>query len=144
MHELSVCLSLLGQVEAIARQHGAIRVERIVLRIGPLSGVEADLLRSAYPMAAAGTLGEGAVLEIEAAAVRVQCRECGTESDAAPNRLLCPACGSYHTRLIGGDELLLARVELAIGDAGAGADPPSGVEPGGGSPPGGAAVNSLH
>ena len=43
MHELSVCLSLLDQVERIAREHGADRVVRIVLRIGPLSGVEAPL-----------------------------------------------------------------------------------------------------
>mgnify|MGYP000458770419 CR=1 FL=1 len=34
MHELSVCLSLLDQVQRIANEHGATRVERIRLRIG--------------------------------------------------------------------------------------------------------------
>jgi hydrogenase nickel incorporation protein HypA/HybF len=123
MHELSVCLSLLDQVQAIAREHGATRVERILLRIGPLSGVEGELLRNAYPLAAAGTLAEGAVLDIEPAAIRVHCTACGAESDAAANRLLCPACGSPHTRLISGDELLLARVELVVADVGADAGP---------------------
>lgn len=118
MHELSVCLALLDQVQAIAREHGAIRVERILLHVGPLSGVEGELLRNAYPLAAAGTLAEGALLEIAPAAVRVHCTQCGVESDAVPNRLLCAACGSHHTRLVSGDELLLARVELAIPDAG--------------------------
>jgi hydrogenase nickel incorporation protein HypA/HybF len=114
MHELSVCQSLLDQVQEIARDHGATRVERILLQIGPLSGVEAALLRNAYPLAAAGTLAEDAILDIEPAAVRVHCTQCGADSDATPNRLLCAACGSHQTRLVSGDELLLARVELTI------------------------------
>ena len=116
MHELSVCQSLLDQVESIARAHGATRVERILLRVGPLSGVEPALLQNAYPLAAAGTLAEHAELVIEPAAVRVHCSECGAESDAAPNRLLCGSCGGWKTRLISGDELLLANLELSIPD----------------------------
>ncbi|NNL46805.1 MAG: hydrogenase maturation nickel metallochaperone HypA, partial [Acidimicrobiia bacterium] len=48
MHELSVCLSLLEQVQAIAAERDAIRVTRIELKVGPLSGVESDLLKSAW------------------------------------------------------------------------------------------------
>ena len=116
MHELSVCQSLLEQVEQVAADHGAERVERIRVRIGPLSGVEADLLASAYSIAAAGTIAEGAVLDIEPAPVRVHCMTCGAETDATPNRLLCGACGDWHTRLVSGDELLLASLELSVPD----------------------------
>ena len=123
MHELSVCLSLLDQVERIAREHGASRVDRILLRIGPLSGVEATLVASAYPLAAAGSIAEHAVLEIEASPVRVQCKDCGIESEVPPNRLLCGACGGYQTRLLSGDEMLLANLELSVPDTDiAGAD----------------------
>ena len=126
MHELSVCLSLLEQVQAIAAQHRAIAVERILLRIGPLSGVEAALLANAYPLAAAGTIAEHAVLEIEAMPVRVRCDDCGADTQAAPNRLLCEDCGSWRTRLVSGDEMLLANLELTVPEANAeGAD----VEP---------------
>jgi len=117
MHELSICLSLLDQVERIAREHGADRVERILLRIGPLSGVEAPLLANAYPLAAAGTIAEAATLEIESAPVRVLCTECGAETEAAANRLLCGRCGGWQTRLVSGDEMLLANLELRIPDA---------------------------
>ncbi len=116
MHELSVCLSLLEQVERIAKEHGATGVERILLRIGPLSGVEAPLLANAYPLAAAGTLAEGAELVIEPAPVHVHCIDCGEESEATANRLLCASCGSYHTRLTSGDEMLLASLELSLPD----------------------------
>ena len=117
MHELSICLSLLDQVERIARDHGADRVERILLRIGPLSGVEAPLLANAYPLAAAGTIAEHATLDIEPAAIRVKCSVCGAETEAEPNRLLCGQCGDWHTRLVSGDEMLLANLELRIPDA---------------------------
>jgi len=48
--------------------------------------------------------------------VRVHCNECGAETDAAPNRLLCGSCGAWQTRLISGDEMLLANLELRIPD----------------------------
>ncbi|MGA7983071.1 MAG: hydrogenase maturation nickel metallochaperone HypA [Chromatiaceae bacterium] len=116
MHELSVCLALLDQVQDIAREHGATRVERIVLRIGPLSGVEAPLLENAYPLAAAGTVAADASLEIETVPLRIKCSECGAETATAPNRLVCGQCGSVRTRLISGDEMLLAHLELTVPD----------------------------
>lgn len=112
MHELSVCQGMLSQVEAIARAHHASAVRGIRLRIGPLSGVEPQLLEQAFPLAVAGTVAEHAALAIETLPVRVHCDTCGADTDAAPNRLLCGACGDWHTRLISGDELLLASVEL--------------------------------
>lgn len=116
MHELSLCLALLEQVERLAAAHGANRVERIVLAIGPLSGVEPALLQHAWPLAAADTLAAAAELVIEAVPVRVVCNDCGADSDACPNRLLCGACGSYRTRLLSGNEMLLAHLEMTVPD----------------------------
>ena len=112
MHELSVCQALLRQVETIAQQHEASGVERIVLRIGPLAGVEPRLLQDAFPIARAGTVADNAELIIETLPLRVRCESCGTESDAVPNRLVCGACGDWHTHIVSGDEMLLASVEL--------------------------------
>lgn len=112
MHELSICQSLVAQVESIAREHQAVHVALIKVQIGPLSGVEIPLLERAYPVAAAGTIAEGAHLELEAMPIRVQCKTCLAESEASANRLVCGMCGDYHTRLISGDEMVLASVEL--------------------------------
>lgn len=112
MHELAVCQALIAQVQEIAEQHGARGVKAIRLLIGPLSGVEAGLLEHAYPLASAGTIGEDAELLIDHLPVRVKCQQCGTESDAEINRLICARCGDYRTQLISGDEMLLASVEL--------------------------------
>jgi Zn finger protein HypA/HybF involved in hydrogenase expression len=46
MHELAVCQSIVDQVSHIAAEHQSTFVEKIYLQIGPLSGVEPDLLES--------------------------------------------------------------------------------------------------
>ena len=112
MHELSVCLSLLQQLQGIAAERDARRITRIELSLGALSGVEADLLRNAWPIAAAGTIAVDAELVIEASGVVVRCKSCGAETEARPNRLLCGACGDYQTTLVSGDEMILQRVEF--------------------------------
>jgi hydrogenase nickel incorporation protein HypA/HybF len=112
MHELSLCQALLAQVEQVAQDHQAHRVDKVVLRIGPLSGVEPRLLQDAFPIARAGTVAADAELLIEELPLTVRCQSCGAETAAQPNRLICGACGDWHTQLISGDELLLASVEL--------------------------------
>jgi hydrogenase nickel incorporation protein HypA/HybF len=111
MHELGVCQSLLKQVQAIAGRHGA-PVRRVVLRVGPLSGVDPALLTRAYAAAAVATDAEGSELLIETPPLRVRCRRCGIESAGSLDRLTCAACGDWHTDLLSGNELLLLRVEL--------------------------------
>ncbi len=118
MHELSVCLSLLREVERIARENKAGRVTRIAVTVGPLSGVEPDLLRNAYPLAVAGTVAEDADFQIEVAGIVVKCSQCGAESPAKPNRLLCGECGDFRTNLLSGDEMVLKSVELDDIDSG--------------------------
>ncbi len=112
MHELSVCQALIGQVEDIARQHCAATIRSVNVRIGPLSGVEAELLVQAFPLASAGTVAQDSRLVIERLPIRVRCESCGAESAAEPNKLVCGACGDWHTQLVSGDEMLLASVEL--------------------------------
>jgi hydrogenase nickel incorporation protein HypA/HybF len=112
VHELSVCQSLVDQVEQIALSHGAKSVASVNLRIGPLSGVEPTLLEHAYPYACEGTLAADSTLVIELAPLRVCCEVCGSETEAQPNWLVCGACGNCHTKLLSGDEMTLMRVEL--------------------------------
>lgn len=112
MHELSVCQALVGQLESLAREQQASRVVNVLVGIGPLSGVEAALLSQAFPLAAAGSVAQDARLTIEDRPVRVHCLQCGRDSDAAVNRLLCGHCGDWRTELLSGDELLLVQVEF--------------------------------
>ena len=114
MHELSVCLSLLQQVETIANERNAVAVEKLYLQIGPLSGIEPALLKNAYPLAAAGTVAADAELIIETSNVVVMCTECGAETQAQVNRLLCSSCGDFRTQVVSGDEMILQRLEMNL------------------------------
>jgi hydrogenase nickel incorporation protein HypA/HybF len=46
--------------------------------------------------------------------VIIRCTRCSKESRTAPNRLVCPLCGDFRTRVMTGDELRLRRVALRI------------------------------
>jgi hydrogenase nickel incorporation protein HypA/HybF len=106
----------MDQVTAIAKAHHAEKVARIIVRIGPLSGIERRLLESAFSISRAGTLAGAAELLTEPRPIRVQCRHGGAESAASVNNLLCGSCGGSDTKLLSGDELILARVELLNAD----------------------------
>ena len=113
MHEMSICQALMDQVERIASEQGASRVDKIVLSIGPLAGVEPELLSRAYEVSRAGTVAESAELEIETGPIVVECRSCGASGEAGVSRLVCPSCGDWQVDLIQGDELLLLRLEVS-------------------------------
>jgi hydrogenase nickel incorporation protein HypA/HybF len=114
MHELSICQSLLREVERTAVANGAAAVTGIVVAVGPLSGVEASLLARAFAVARMGTLAERATLDVENTPVIVRCRSCGAETAVPANALTCGSCGGWQVEVTSGDELLLKRVELAV------------------------------
>lgn len=113
MHELAVCQGLISEVERVAALNGASEVTRVSVLIGPLSGVEIDLLERAFPIARAGSVAAQAELAVETGDIRVQCTSCGAQGPAAPNKLICGNCGDWRVRVVAGDELLLKSVELS-------------------------------
>lgn len=117
MHELSVAMALLDEIEAVAEARAATRVHAATIQVGPLSGVEPALLMRAFEVARlTRARTKHTVLAIQEAQVRVACTDCGCESASSVNNLACPACGARRTRLLQGDELLLRQVELDGGD----------------------------
>jgi hydrogenase nickel incorporation protein HypA/HybF len=112
VHELSICRSLLREVERVAAAHEAKDVTGITIAVGPLSGIEPSLLARAFDIARAGTIAENAALRIEEMPVMVWCRHCEVETEATINALACGPCGTWQVDLRSGNELLLKRVEL--------------------------------
>ena len=115
MHELSICTALLRQVEALASNEVG-RVSAVRMTAGPLSGVEPNLLAQAFHVARTGGKMSMAELIIEWAPVRIHCLGCALETEASPNALACPTCGSERTQLLSGDELLLTGIDLLEAD----------------------------
>jgi hydrogenase nickel incorporation protein HypA/HybF len=116
MHEASLASSLLETVQATAADHGMIRVTGLVLRVGGLTMVVPELLRTAFDLAARGSLAEGATLDIVAVPVVARCRACQAQITVDDWVFCCPTCGSGDTHVESGRELDL--VELS-GEQGA-------------------------
>ena len=112
MHELSVCQGLLREVARVAAENDALAVDRIVLQVGALSGVEPPLLQRAFEVARAGTLAAAAKLEIREGPVVVHCGQCGSRGEVAVNRLVCPDCGDWRVQVAEGEELLLLTIDI--------------------------------
>jgi hydrogenase nickel incorporation protein HypA/HybF len=112
MHEYSLVTALMERVEEEAAAHRAVAVHRVRVRIGELSGVEPDLLDSAFAIVRAGTICERAVLDIERVAARWECSGCRRALDAG-ERLQCRVCGAP-AALAAGGEILLGQIELEV------------------------------
>ncbi|NDY42597.1 hydrogenase maturation nickel metallochaperone HypA [Dissulfurirhabdus thermomarina] len=114
MHELSLAQGLVRQLLDLCEAHGAGRVCRVVVEVGPFSGVVAASFRFGFEaLAATEAALRGARLEIEAPPPSYRCTGCGKVSEAAapgpPGR--CPGCGGRMAPWGGGD-LMLRRVEM--------------------------------
>lgn len=110
MHEYSIVQALISQVEVEARKHHATAVDRIGLKIGEISGVEVELLRTAFETFRERSICERAKLDIEVVPPRWGCPTCRELLEAGA-RLQCPDC-KQPARLLSGDEILLQRIEM--------------------------------
>ena len=112
MHEYSLMTALMDRVEEEAAAHRALAVHRVRVRIGELSGVEPELLESAFEIVRAGTICAGAVLEVERVPARWECSACHRPLGAG-ERLQCAGCGTP-AALVSGGEIVLGRIELEV------------------------------
>ena len=112
MHELSIMQSALSLALDQARQAGAVRVHKIRLRIGALSGVVPDALEFAFEALVPGTLAEGAKLAIEHVPARFWCATCTREFQSDDMFAECPDCHGLSGELRAGREMELASLEI--------------------------------
>lgn len=110
MHEYSIIQSLVDSVK-VAVPAGA-AVNRIEVRIGEVSGVDWELLSTAYEVFRAGTLCERATMTIDRIPAQWECSMCG-EAIARGAILRCTTCGGA-AHLAAGDEIILQRIELEV------------------------------
>ena len=72
MHELSIALSLVETVcDELPRLGSGVAVRRVLIRVGPLSGVVPAALKFAFDVAAEGSPIAGSELDIEEVSGRV-------------------------------------------------------------------------
>ncbi len=113
MHEFSIVSSLLDLVEADVRKHEAKAATRVVVRIGEMSGVVAELLIEAFHVCKRGTLAEQAELVVEKQEVLISCG-CGYKGPIKDRRFICPVCGTANVEVTVGEEMILQQLEMEV------------------------------
>ena len=115
MHEVGIIESALDVIRREAAKHQAAHVERIVMRIGAISGVEPDALRFAFEAAAPGSIADRASLDVELVPARAHCRECREDFTIEHGFIFqCPRCHALSGDVRSGRELELARLEFSL------------------------------
>ena len=113
VHELSIAIGIIDAAcEEVARRDGP-QVAAVHLRLGPLSGVDRDALLFSYDLACADTPLAGSQLVIVDVPIAIYCESCHAERAPVSIQLMtCADCGTPAARIIRGDELELAALEL--------------------------------
>jgi hydrogenase nickel incorporation protein HypA/HybF len=113
LHEVSVALSLLENIESEAREQAIERVAAVRVRLGTLSGIARDALLFSWDVVTADTICQGSRLEIEEVPLAIFCRHCAAEREPHPGYgVLCPACGSVSSQIVRGREMELVAMEV--------------------------------
>ncbi|WP_436714422.1 hydrogenase maturation nickel metallochaperone HypA [Roseiconus lacunae] len=130
MHERSLVRSLLRQVDQIAAEHDEADVAEVTVEVGPLSGVEVDLVKIAFEEqcgvvdlakdpegeeSLTRSTTESTRLKVLEVPLTVRCTQCHAESDLSSFIFRCESCGSGEVQVISGDELRLISLTFAEG-----------------------------
>jgi hydrogenase nickel incorporation protein HypA/HybF len=113
MHEMALTESIVEIAVEAAKEQGAQRVIRVFVDVGALSSVEPEALAFCFEAAAAGTLAEGASLEINRIEGAGWCADCGRPVALAERFGACPECGRSAVQMTAGDELRVREMEVA-------------------------------
>jgi hydrogenase nickel incorporation protein HypA/HybF len=114
MHELSIALSILEIAEEEAERRAGQRVLGIHVRLGPLSGVDPNALRSAYELARETSALPDATLVVEEVPLVAHCPSCAIDrTPPSIAELCCPVCGTPTPQVVSGRELEVVGLEIA-------------------------------
>jgi len=94
VHELSFAMALVEAACEKLATLGAVRVEALHVRLGPLAGIVKEALSFSFDVAAAGTPIAGARLQYEDVPVTVACPRCGERELPGMQSFRCPECGT--------------------------------------------------
>ena len=121
MHEFAFALDIFKVAEATARKYNAKKITEVLLEIGELTLIVPDLLRRSFEMATAGSIAEGAYLNIQIVPGKIKCRECNKISSVTLTEeaqltglqlFRCTFCHSPNTEVIDGKKANVKNIKI--------------------------------
>jgi hydrogenase nickel incorporation protein HypA/HybF len=112
MHEVSIMTEAVRMAAESAQAAGATRITALTLRVGSLSGADAEALRFAWDVVTEETMAAGAQLVIEPVQAVAWCSDCRQEFPLQRYLGECPRCHGVENELRCGRELEIGSVEI--------------------------------
>ena len=112
MHEYSIVQSLLDSCDENAKVNNATKVTKVVVKIGVMSGVEPELLKTAFDTFKEKSICEEAEFIINIQSVVVRCNSCQKESTLKKLEYTCPVCQNTDLTILDGEEMYLMQLEM--------------------------------
>lgn len=112
MHEMSFVRALLDQVDRVHRAHPATVLNAVRVEVGPLAGVEPQLLAGAFELLASQRYTDVVELLIDEVPLQVDCGNCHQQTEVHEFVFRCADCDSSDVTIISGDSLVLVSVSL--------------------------------
>jgi len=104
MHELSLATEVIELASREAGKNDITSLSGIVIEVGDLSGVEADIFQSALEMIVKDTILEHAVVQLVRTPGKGFCNACKREFEMHDRMGFCDVCGSFPSVISGGQE----------------------------------------
>lgn len=112
MHEYSIVQSLIKSCEEQAEKNSATKITKVVLKVGVLSGVEIELLKTAFDTFKEETICDSCEILINYQKIVILCNKCKEESTLEKNEFLCPSCDSNDLEVVDGEDMYLMSLEM--------------------------------
>lgn len=113
MHELSLVEDMRDLILEKASTDGFHKVDTVWLEVGELSCVDAQAMDFCFSSVMAGTVAEGAKLELVSIPGLGRCAHCGQTSQIKQLFDVCPTCGHYDLQIVQGREIRLRSLAVS-------------------------------
>ncbi len=112
MHEYSIVQSLIESCEENARANNAKEITKVVVKIGVMSGVEPQLLQTAFDTFKEVSICANAEFIMNIQPIIIKCLGCQEESKISKNEYKCPKCNAIELDIIDGNDMYLMSLEM--------------------------------
>ncbi len=112
MHEYSLMQSLLEMINEEIKTHPSCKLHAFTIKVGALSGIEPELMKTAFEILKPGTPAEHAIMNIKYVPLICRCEDCLNKYTVEDLNFECPKCKGSKIKVLQGDDTILESIEL--------------------------------
>jgi len=110
MHEMSIAVELLRELESLVETNNVTRVAEFTVSAGQLRGIVPEALEMAFASLSEDTCAADAKLYLESVPTIAKCRQCNNRFEPGEDYYLCPKCNQADVEIVEGNDIILKSV----------------------------------